>query len=250
METIKIYVSTHKVFNPIYTSPIYEIVAQPQVDIEEQKKITNLVVHKMTDEHMFYRIPRGFSDIANIHFVWKHCEKTKYIGFAQYGAELSISNPVDDQWINEIMKDYSAVCLNICFGPISVRHQFEICSYKEHFDILYDSVVNMFPGEKDKFDEYCNCNSFANGDMFIMKYDDFDNMMRFIDIVMNDVVEKIGLYNDDDLLSYAETLKPVKVSALYQSRIYGYLSERLIGFFLHKMKNKYIVPIHDFETGF
>jgi hypothetical protein len=103
------------------------------------------------------------------------------------------------------------------------------CKY--HLCKNYDEMIEII---KDKRPEYyeaaieaSNSNLFYSCNMFIMKTPDFINYSEFMFDILFEFDKRHNFSSDTDVLEYTKSLYNETIPRYYQSRLQGFLSERI-----------------------
>ena len=106
-----------------------------------------------------------------------------------------------------------------------------ICkNYGEILDIIKDKRPEYYEAaiSTENIKEFFCCNS------FIMKKKDFFNYCEFVFDILFEFDKRNNFSSDDDVLNYVMNYYNDSNTYYYQSRLQGFISERLANIFYHK----------------
>lgn len=235
-----IYIIKHKPYFSV-ESEIFKTISPMEGDVAEfsSDKLINIA-----DENSLY------AEYSTFYWVWKNVKKLDIVGFFHYRRYLSLNlqlENVDDvenlrhecrfnqKTLENLLNEYDLIVpekvvldkqsiiqqFYLCHDPYYLNKSLEIISKK--YPYMLESLTNSLVRDKGYF---CN--------IFISKWDIFDEYMRFIFDIFDDIKKEMPNY--------------------YQSKILAYLGERLFnGYveYLKAVKNKKILeaPILFIKEG-
>ena len=225
--SLKIYVCTHKEFEPVVHNEAYKIINAREIE------------PKLPLKDDFY------SELYQFKYVADNLELPKYIGFCHYRRYFSFLDDVPN--MDEIFSDYDAVCSkpNVLGG--SVKEQYITCHNIEDLYIVGGIIADRFPHLSKLWHNFINGNILIPYNMFIMKREDFKEYIDFIFYVLDKYLKIVGtdinkrIY--DNIEKYVKDFYPNN-TVEYQYRIGGYMAERLTNLFMmYKFKKIKTYPV-------
>ena len=237
-ENLDIFICTHtKIGKKHPTNPVYKIVSQKKVDID-----TNLDVIYCEPEKMgvWGKMPRALSELFNMYYVRHFVEKKKYVGFAQYRTFPWFFNNVPN--VEKELENYDIIVHQFSINPVDrVQRQYLDL---EAYDIFKEIFKTEYPEYGPLVDEYLNQALFAQRNMFIMKTEDFNEMMDFLFGVLQKYLDRVHCYSDEDFMKralsiienkkYPDNMKEYVLNPLTLSRFLAYFGEFVLSFYIWK----------------
>jgi hypothetical protein len=181
-----------------------------------------------------------WSEITGLYWAWKNLPKTDYVGLCSYRRYFNFkysSKPIEIITLESASKINSIEIpnLNTIFKshdiiipiPYTFAYNFKkICemNYRiEDFKVLQNCIHELFPDYDDAYFKIFNqTNKFIGHNMFIMKWDDYNEYCNWVFIILFEVEKKI------DPTEYSIT----------QIRVFGYMHEILLSVFIENKKMK------------
>lgn len=258
MEKIKIFVST-------YNKPV-DITGSVYVPIQVGKKVSGVDLgylgddtgDNISDKNHYY------SEQSGVYWVWKNLkEHPEYVGFCHYrkyptfGVESSITDfqtnadkfnkSYSEKLIYEAIDSADVIAINPFVYGTTLESMYKRCHISDDFDALHETIKECFADYLKSFeDTLCNGRgTLIPYNVYVMKWELFDEYCKFIFGVFSELEKRIDLNKHVG----------------YQSRVFGYMAERLFTVFMrHKCpKIKFVPcsllmeyfdhPIHNFNTG-
>lgn len=172
-----------------------------------------------------------YCELTALYWAWKNLKGVDYIGLCHYrryfdfktktikdkiikGKEEYIKNS-DYKIIKQHIKNNIIKPKPILF-PYNLRTQYSNCHNSFDLNILNDIIKADFPYIEASFKKIFNSNKLSPYNMFIMDWQTFVNFCEFIFSILPKLEKKVKIKDYD----------------LYQRRIFGFLSERLLNVFL------------------
>lgn len=217
-ENLDIFICTHKPIKPLVSNPIYKVV--------NSAKINNDTA------------PNGlkgsfYSEIMSYLWLNKNYNIKDYVGFCHYRKYWTFMNDVPN--MDEIFKEFDAIVAKPIKLKSSVYEYYDECHNVEDLDIV-EKIIN------EKHSEYSSAfKAMKDGrllipyNMFIMRKQDFIDYCEFIETILNEYLDVVGLdivkRIEDNKDKYLKDFYP-NDTIEYQYRIGGYLAERLTNVFM------------------
>lgn len=139
-----------------------------------------------------------------------------------------------------IPEGYDGIACPIMVG--SVYSQYCNCHCKEDIDLIDSILLDLYPDYSEAWNDYIvNGSELYYGGGYVLKASVFDAMVDWLFPILDEFRSRLGLLTMDDVYNrYKHTSRPA-----YQSRVLGFLSERLCTLWLKKnakiMPKKYIL---------
>lgn len=221
-EDIIVLVATHKIYH-MPTESMYRPIQVGAIGKDDFGYLRDDMGIHISEKNSNY------CELTAIYWAWKNI-KTDYIGLCHYRRYFSnlssfffagtIYDALSKEECKKILKSYD------CIVPKKRNYYIEtVASHYEHahnrddLEALKKIVEESFPSYVEAWDKVMNGRRLHLYNMFIMKWDDFDEYCQFVFACLDRLEEKIdiSLYSD------------------YEARVYGFLTERLFNVWLvHK----------------
>lgn len=174
----------------------------------------------------------SYCELTALYWAWKNLGDTEYIGLCHYRRYLDFD--LSEENIKKTFQKYDIVIPEI-------KHQFaanfyelvSLTSYEDTY-IFLDTLLGMLPDQRSLiFETFMRSNKFTVCNMFVMRREDFNEYCEFLFTLLSEMEKKV---------------KPGSYSRL--RRVYGYMSEPLLGFWI-KYKNWKVreVPMDQGNAG-
>lgn len=225
LKCVAIYVAKSVFDRPLeetYTKKIYEKDIQVGASLT-RKRLSEKVVTDNTGEHISEK-NRQFCELTALYWMWKNAGE-EILGLVHYRRHFLLP----EDWLDRMLENNVDVIVPV---PLYVAPSLA-GNYKERHDPQAWDVMMQYLKERDE-QEYKEAEAFFQQNlyypcnMFIMRREMLDRMCGWLFPILFAVAERIG-----------ENENP------YQNRYPGFLSERLISFFLEKNRDRYKIVYAD-----
>ena len=233
-DKLDIFVLGYKAFDCKVTNPIYKIIDGGEESFEAPIQILNDTVGDSISE-----LNGFYSELTRMYWVWKNLPLKKYVGFCHYRRYFEFFDDIPD--MDEIFKDHDIVlpkpykCGTVILKQYSKAHNND--DYKTMLAIIKTLRPDYYEGALKL--SLTTKHLYINNS-FIMKREDFLCYCDFIFPILEAFLTFHGFKTTSDIEKYvsdhADTYlnhrtKP-NSEVWYQSRIGGFLAERLFTIWL------------------
>lgn len=243
MSTTKILVCCHKPDNfkndEVYM-PIHVGKANSKYDLGIQGDDTGDNISKENPH---------FCELTGLYWAWKNMQPVDYIGLCHYrryfnfhthGTMFSDSTIIHSEKFDDLdlnlpnidglFSQYDAVIAKPRVYPYSLSVDYCVGQVSEDLLTLYEVVEAKYPDYSvDMKNVFLKNNKLSHYNMFILRWEDFNNYCEWLFDVLFEVRKKINIEN----------------YSVYQGRIWGFMSERLLQvWLLHNNKRVKHYPIY------
>lgn len=176
-----------------------------------------------------------FSEFTGMYWIWQNPQPFDYIGICHYRRRLDFN---DDYDFDSAFRDFGAIAADPIDLGMSVYDQYRLCHCRMDMDLAWEAVEELYPEYLDAWDRYImNGSTLYYGNGLVLRKEDFDRLVEFEFKVMHRVFAENGWSDPQKVTdSVVADIKNMKRSGIrgvwYQSRIGGFLSERLTTLFL------------------
>ena len=194
-----------------------------------------------------------FLETTGIYWIWKN-DNHQYKGQYQFRRRFDI-NP---EMIPGILKEYDIIVPIPAYFVLSVYKHYERFHIQSDLNLCYDIICERYPEYKDRFDDIIrnkNVLYYSNG--FITTKEKYDEMCSFVFDVLFEYEKRMGLKTKEEWVEHGKkkdrslnSHKDEMSDAEYQSRVCGYLSERIFTLYIiSNFDKRYHVRYHLMEKN-
>lgn len=158
----------------------------------------------------------NFCELTGIYWLWKniHCD---IIGVCHYKRYLLSDNDIlGKHEIESVLKDYDVILPNSLYvNAPSVYEHYRLEHHIKDLETIRNVISELFPKYLAAFDFCMNCGQITPTNMIVTRKEIFDKYCNWLFPILFEVEKRIDISDYDE----------------YQSRIFGFLSERLTNVF-------------------
>jgi len=226
---VKIFIMTHKDFVNNRFNPIYNIVVDDR-NVLKNKYNLNIIY---ANESKLYNLSRGYGEMSKLFFIYQLYKNrtinSKYIGQNHYKRYFNFGDNIPD--LDSIFQNHDVILNKKSRVKEGLMKQYCINHICRNFEEILNIIKDMKPNyyrtalktAKQRSIYYCN--------IFIMKKEDFFKYCEFLYDILFEFDRRNNFKNDDDILKYSKKFYKERKDYYYQSRIQGFLSERISNIF-------------------
>lgn len=198
-----------------------------QVGAEVNEKIANCW-YDDSGENISYK-NKQYSELTGLYWFWKnkaHLYDAVIINHYRREFVDATSKPLTNLELEQYLTNFDCIAPYPKKYPLSLYDVYNTMHYKKDIDIMCEIVCEKYPCYQDIKTFYQKNNTMCLWNMFGLKTVEFNKMMEFIFSVLFEVEKRIDISN----------------YSVQQQRVFGFLSERLIAYYLMKnfKKIKYV----------
>lgn len=215
---MKIYILSHKPFTPP-TSKDYvplQVGATLHPEFDYLSK-TQGFLSDAFDQHISEKNPY-YSELTGLYWVWKNVSDEDIIGFAHYRRYLLNDSSMLYQApeVTSLLAKYDLITTKTVVLDESYYNAFGGRHHQKDLDILADVIKKKHPDLFPLYDKLIHENNTYFGNMFITTKKNFHAYMEFLFPILFAMEEKVDMTGYDG----------------YQKRLFGFVSEFLLYFFV------------------
>lgn len=205
-----------------YAIPAYEKALQVGAALTDKRLADNMLTDD-TGNNISMR-NRQYCEVTGIYWVWKNC-RHDYVGFSHYRRHFVLQ----EDWMN-IMKqqDIDAVVPVPTYLYPSVGENYKERHIPDDWEFLLQYLKENDAEAYDMAIEIFSKNLFFPGNMFIAKWEVFDELCSWIFPILDAVCTNGGVKEDT-----------------YLNRYVGFVSERMVTLFFALHRDKYKIVYAD-----
>lgn len=219
---INVYVATHKKFNrDICPGYIPLAVGKSMIEGQDCDYIKDNVGDNISSKNANY------CELTAFYWIWKNDKDANIKGICHYRrfftkAKLSVSYKkiISLKDINYVfdLKGYDVIVSQAAYSYRGLIAAYQDCGKRKDLITTRNVVKELYPDYLKAFDEYMGGCAGVIGNMIIAKSEIFDNYSKWLFDILFEVEKRT------DLSGYSQQ----------EARIFGYLSERLMGVYFQK----------------
>lgn len=186
---------------------------------------------------------QAYSELVAYYWLWKNFYSEKYIGICHYRKYFK--DKITEKNVSKIMKDCDAIVSLTNFNK-TVRQQYQDCHNIKDLEEIHVMIKDIY-GEKDakNFDNIMDGDKFLQCNMIITTSDIFNKYCEVLFTILDEFDKRNNLTDAQSYINHVEQYSDDYIkkntpnsNVFYQSRIPGYLSERIFTwYFMSKMKS-------------
>ena len=213
----KIFICTHTDFECPVKNPVYEV-------LDARKLYPNDKAPNGVDA-LYY------SELLSYQWLVEHPDELPdIVGFCHYRKYWEFMDDVPD--LEALILEHGCISLHLHEVKGSVYGQYERCFYFGDMDIAKAIVMFRHPDLYPTFKKMLEGNQFYACNMFIMKKEDFLEMMKVVWDVLERYLDVVGMDLQDRILQhsdvYIDNKRSVKARQVaHQYRMGGNIGERV-----------------------
>jgi len=234
--SLKIFIMTHKDFDNHRYNPIYNIVADNK---QQLKKKYNLNIFYAKEGKLF-NMSRSYGEMSKLYFIYQLYKigsiSSDYIGLSHYRRYFDFGDNIP--YLGHIFEKYEVILNKPTKMKINIRKhycKFHIC---KNFDEILDIIKEIKPDYYKTALKTAKEKHIFLGNLFIMKKKDFFNYCKFVYDILFEFDLRHNFTNDKDVFDYTKKYFNDSIQYHFQSRLDGYLAERISNIFFRKYFNK------------
>lgn len=220
---VRIYVVTHKRIDleRLSLPECYQIIR-----VGSHDNMTSIELRDDDGQDNIADKNRYYCELTAMYWIWKNDKSSKYVGLCHYRRFFTSSafgnkpdSIIGSEKIESILKDYDVIAPYKAFFWKGTVNAFLKCGYERDLKITGDAIQALYP-EYYQFWESEVLHSASNYlyNMFIMQSDLLSEYSMWLFNILDYVEQRV------DMTDYNKA----------QQRLYGYLSERLLGVWMSK----------------
>lgn len=206
MEKTKVYIMTHKSFNPPSTE-VYKPLQVGHAISEDLGYLCDDVGENISAKN------KSYCELTGIYWAWKHSD-VDVIGICHYRRYFfKEGHIINEEEINEALNNYDCIVGNsstTAFG--SLWEHYSNVHFEKDMVVCRDVISEICPEYLSSFDTCMKCNFFTIGNMMITSKSIFDDYCSWLFEILFEIEERIDISDYD----------------AFQYRVFGYLAERLL----------------------
>ena len=231
---LDIFVLSHKQYeSPVHNEVYKTLSVGNNTELYGDNIIRDDTNDNISDMNGFY------SELTGTYWIWKNYNIKDYIGICHYRRYFDFLDNIPNN-----LEEYDIILPKPLFLNETIYRQYALCHNKEDINLIYDIMINKFNVPVEIGNEiFNNQNKLHCWNMFITNKTIFNDYCEFVFGILNDYLKHHNISNINDVYNMIENNKNdyLKLNypnndIKYQSRIGGFLGERLLNVFI-KLKN-------------
>ena len=258
MRNLDIFIYTHKPFECKLTNESYKILTCSKDEFPNVKVpvIRDYTGDNISDKNLMY------NEYTGIYWLWKNYKLNDYVGINHYRRYYAFMDNVPDvskyfEFFDIILNKPLELLHPITKKMVDNRTYYSFWHNVEDFDLLEQMVREKYPEYVGGFEKMKASKEIHNSSIFIMGKDLFNEYCSFIFDALDTYNEYHGHHTVDEYRQHVldNKAKYIKPGLDYytvdiQTRIVGYIAERLLNTFLHAGANPLVKRSCTLENNF
>lgn len=233
-DNLDIFILSYKPFISKVNSNTYKI-----LNCSSDKIESDLSVYYHNDGDNIASLNGFYSELTGIYWLWKNYDIKDYIGVCHYRRYWEFYDEIPN--IDELLKEHDIILPKPHKFASSIQKQYSSCHNIDDLNLVGEIINDLYPEYSSAYNNCLKAKYFFACNLFIMKKDDFNRYCEFVFGVLNEFLIRKGFTSMKDIFSYVEDNKSLYLKksypcneVWYQSRIGGFLAERLLNIFVMK----------------
>lgn len=174
----------------------------------------------------------SYSELTGEYWVWKNMPSSEIIGFEHYRRHFELS----EKEIKDILCEKDIILPKRLNEGVSIKQHYEYCHSLHDIESIKNIIKELYPDYMESWDNYIEKPGYIYSyNMFITKYDIFQQMMTFTFNILKEFERINSLNSIEDykkhVLNYSRRISSSERNnnewIAYQMRICGFIAERL-----------------------
>lgn len=231
---LKIFICAHKDFSIYPDNDMYTIIHG-----DEEINIPLDQITEKKEEKGVAAMNHSYGEGSRIYYLWKHVDLPDYVGICHYSRYFSFFD--EEPNFKSIFSECDAIIPKPLKLGKSLLKDYTKCHSKNDLLTISKIITEDYPDYTEMLIESLSDEFLFPCNMFIFPKETFNKYCEFIFGVLNKFNKIRGFETDEDVYHYVnerkeEYLKKVAPNSKveYQSRLHGFLMERLTNLFIRK----------------
>ena len=253
-QKLEIFISTYKNFECCPKSDCYTIVHGNEEPITHPLK----QIIEVPGEYSVIEKQKLWNEGSRLYYIYHNYDwqKNDYIGLNHYRRYFNFFDTVPN--MDDIFSTYDVILPPRLGLGTTLEQQYINCHNFLDFIQIKDIIKDLFPDYIEAMNKTLKQTHFYACSMFIMKKEYFQKYCEFVFPVLLEFDKIRGFNTDEDVEKhvtqykhlYIKQIKPMDTIG-YQSRINGFLLERLTNIFVNKHFNNILeIPVIETEKKY
>lgn len=217
MKNLKIYICTHTDFVCPVTNDFYHILDSRELDGDKTKE----------------GLPGSYySELNSYRYVSDHFDLPEYVGFCCYRKYFGFTGNTSAEELMRLVDKHGCVCGELADLGMTAKENYTFNHNKEDMELMEYVINDVHKEFLLPFTEFLYGRKMYTCNMFIMKREDFREMMNYLFKILDEFTRRIG----PDITGHVEDAFKRGFlrlgSVRHQSRIGGYIGERLVSAYI------------------
>jgi len=162
---------------------------------------------------------KSYCEMTGVYWIWKNDKESKYIGISHYRRyftdnyfSMSVEKCLSTEKIEKLFQKYDVIVPQAAVYKDTILNSLNIAPNLDDMKAVEAAIKALYPEYLDEYKSFLNGNRYYPYNMLVMKRDDFDKYCEWIFNILDHVEREYGNPYTDN----------------YHSRLFGFLSERLL----------------------
>lgn len=204
MKKLSMYVVTHKKLN-------YVPKGRTLIYVGEYNRVLDSLNDSNGDNISSKN--KNYSELTAIYWIWKNDRNSDYVCIEHYRRFFmgKLLRPISQKKLMKILRKYDGVQMKKIKHKTSLKENYRQHHIESDLDCVEKAIEKLYPEYLTVYDEIINQNYASMCNMIVLSKEDFNNYCEWLFNILFFVEKRINIETRDN----------------YQSRVFGFLSERL-----------------------
>ena len=226
-KNLDIFICTEGKINPPVKNDAYRIVSKEKLTKKDMGlRTTQVKKGNLPLDDSFYSI------LWHMYHVWKNVKTAEYVGFCHSNLYFGFLDDVPD--MEKAFEEVDAIVTNPIDFAKPVFQQYAESHNVKDLELVGEIIKEKFPDYESAYTYTMENSKFIPNNVFIMKKTDFNEFCEFAFGVLDEFLKKIGTNIEKHIQENLDNYTTTNKSVIYQSKIGGFLGERLLNVFINK----------------
>lgn len=231
---VDIFICSHKQFEKPVHNDIYKTLSVGNnTELYGDNIIKDNTGDNISNMNIFY------GEMSGIYWLWKNYNIKEYVGICHHRRYFEFLDNLPDN-----IKTFDIILPTPEQLNENIYNHYSLCHNKDDIRVVMDIMVNKYQVPIDIVNEVFNRDYMHCRNMFICNKTFFNEYCEFAFGILNDYLKYHKISNMNDVYKMVEKNKDkyFNYDIHYQSRLGGFLGERILNVFVafKKLKIKYI----------
>lgn len=174
-----------------------------EYDLKETENFKLFYTKSKLPEYSINYVELYLNEFVTQYYIWKNQIKSDYVGFCHYRRNFldSINNSILEQ-----VDKYGAYTFNhgdLRFGK-NIKEEFLLSGLNNHLELLIEYINIYYPDDVNKIIYILNnCTKISFGELYIVKWNIFNQLMKFINDYIIFIFNKLLNIKNNELYEFS-----------------------------------------------
>ena len=241
--SLKIFIMANKDFENVRYNPVYNIVVDNKTQLKNNYSLNIIYANK----GKLYNMSKAYGEMSKLYYIYQLYKNetisSKYIGLNHYRRYFIFGDNIP--YLEDIFENYNVILNKQAKLKQQMRRHYCINHICKNFDEILNIIKEIKPDYYQTAKRTSKERKFYFANIFIMKKEDFFKYCQFVFDILFEFDKRNNFSSDKDVLDYAKKFYNNSDDYNNQSRLQGFLAERISNIFF----KQYFRKIKSFDIG-